>query len=391
MSAADAMRLVHLADLHLGKRQFERTTARGLNVRELDVAQTFRRHVDAILALAPDIVVVAGDCFDTVRPSNVTLDFALQQFARLTAAVPHVIVAAGNHEMPRTAGTGSPVRLLRTVGVLVAEQPERFQCGRCRVFAVPDNRAAYPELLPVRDGDAEFDVLVLHAALRGTIPGDVVVQREMLGAEDLFAEAWDYIALGDYHQQAEIYPNAWYSGAIDYTSSNPWAEIGTPKGFRVVDLATEEQVFVPIEPMRRYIDLPALSAHGLSAAELDAAIAQRVTDCPGGIDGAVVRLVVTDCDPVLGRSLDHAALREYEKRALHFRFDRRVPQRVGVRASLSPGQRPSLTSRVSEYIDRIEAPDVNKGDLLALALSYLERAGEDAADVERVYAMVGVA
>ena len=36
------MRLVHLSDLHLGYRQYQRLTPGGVNQREADVATTFR-------------------------------------------------------------------------------------------------------------------------------------------------------------------------------------------------------------------------------------------------------------------------------------------------------------------------------------------------------------
>ena len=39
------MRLVHLSDLHLGYRQFQRQTAAGINQREADVAAVFRATV----------------------------------------------------------------------------------------------------------------------------------------------------------------------------------------------------------------------------------------------------------------------------------------------------------------------------------------------------------
>ena len=43
------MKLAHLADLHLGFRQFDRQTPRGTNQREADVAEVFRRAVDDLL------------------------------------------------------------------------------------------------------------------------------------------------------------------------------------------------------------------------------------------------------------------------------------------------------------------------------------------------------
>ena len=64
------LRLAHLADLHLGLRQFTRQTPVGINQREADVARAFRHAVDGVIAAAPDAVLIAGDVFHSVRPTN---------------------------------------------------------------------------------------------------------------------------------------------------------------------------------------------------------------------------------------------------------------------------------------------------------------------------------
>ncbi|MFN8579671.1 MAG: metallophosphoesterase, partial [Gemmatimonadaceae bacterium] len=86
------MRLIHLSDLHLGFRQFQRTTPTGINQREADVAQVFRQTIDKIIELAPDLVIIAGDVFHNVRPSNPAILTAFQQFSKLTQELPDAIV-----------------------------------------------------------------------------------------------------------------------------------------------------------------------------------------------------------------------------------------------------------------------------------------------------------
>src|SRR3569833_162879 len=107
------MRLVHLSDLHLGYRQYQRLTPGGLNQREADVAATFRTAIDRVIALRPDAVVVAGDVFHSVRPTNQAIISAFLQFARLRAELPDaaIVVVAGNHDVPRTTETGGILRL----------------------------------------------------------------------------------------------------------------------------------------------------------------------------------------------------------------------------------------------------------------------------------------
>src|SRR5690625_1132185 len=107
------MLIAHLADLHLGYRAYHRLTAGGINARERDVALAFRAAIDRVVELEADLVLVAGDVFHTVRPSNAAIADAFRQFARLRAQLPDapVVVIAGNHDSPRAVETGSILRL----------------------------------------------------------------------------------------------------------------------------------------------------------------------------------------------------------------------------------------------------------------------------------------
>src|SRR3954468_24619102 len=102
------MRLVHLSDLHLGYRQYQRLTPTGINQREADIAKTFSTAIDRIIALAPEVVVVAGDIFHSVRPTNLAILHAFRQFGRLVQSLPGtaVVMVAGNHDTPRSTETG---------------------------------------------------------------------------------------------------------------------------------------------------------------------------------------------------------------------------------------------------------------------------------------------
>ncbi|MEX1051444.1 MAG: metallophosphoesterase, partial [Gemmatimonadales bacterium] len=77
------MRIAHLADLHLGFRQYARQTPQGINQREADVANALRAALDDVIAAAPDLILIAGDVFQHVRPTNAAILYAFQQFSRL--------------------------------------------------------------------------------------------------------------------------------------------------------------------------------------------------------------------------------------------------------------------------------------------------------------------
>ncbi len=205
----------------------------------------------------------------------------------------------------------------------------------------------------------------------------VEVSREELGAA-----SWNYIALGHYHVYQQIAPNAFYAGSIDYTSTNPWDELveerssGLPgKGFIEHDLETGEHRFHHVAPSRPYVDLPPLSARGLTVGEVDGAIRDAVAACPGGIDDKIVRLLVRDIPRHIARELDHRALRDYKRRALHFHLDTRRPEIIRMHASGAPSRRPTITDIVRDQLrGRLLESDIDREALMTLGLEYLRQA-----------------
>src|SRR5690606_30694230 len=106
----------------------QRSTSAGINQREADVAASFTRAVDRIIALAPQAVLIGGDVFHTVRPTNTAILHAFNQFARLVHALPDtkVIIAAGNHDMPRSTEAICILRLFAApLGIYVADREAR--------------------------------------------------------------------------------------------------------------------------------------------------------------------------------------------------------------------------------------------------------------------------
>ncbi len=132
--------------------------------------------------------------------------------------------------------------------------------------------------------------------------------------------------------------------------------------------------FQPLEGPRRHVDLESIDGTGKTAADLDALIATNVDGIPNGVDDQVVRQLVTNVTRHVARGLNHAAVREYKARALHYHLDIRRPilkKEVGVGA---PGRRQTLDEIVTDYLNRREvAPGVDRKSLVALGRRYLEQ------------------
>ncbi|MEX2180927.1 MAG: DNA repair exonuclease [Gemmatimonadaceae bacterium] len=382
------MRLVHLSDLHLGFRQFQRQTPSGTNQREADVAASFTRAVDRLITLAPELVVVGGDVFHTVRPTNWTILHAFQEFARLVEALPHtaIVIAAGNHDMPRSTETICLLRLFAApLGIHIADREARrfpFADLGLSVLAVPDLPPGTVDLHP--DPEAKYNVLVLHGEVQGAIPNTDHADRASLQIPlaEVVRPGWDYVALGHYHVYKRIADHVYYSGSLDYTSTNPWGELAEEKAQKLPgkgmierDLASGKQIFHPLPVARAFVDLPPIDGRGMTAADLDEAIQKAVARIAGGVDGKVVRLVAREVPRHIAREIDHRALREIQRRALHFHLDTRRPEVVRRQASGAPGRRPSLADTLRDaLIARPVVPGVGRDALVALGMHYLAEA-----------------
>lgn len=390
------MRLAHIADPHLGIRQFHRQTPGGINQREADVAAAFKSAIDGVIAARPDAVVVAGDLFHSVRPTNAAIVFAFRQFQRLRDALPDapVVLIAGNHDTPRSAETGSILGLFRELGVdVAADDARRFSYPHLdlSIFAVPHpalSAGERPSLRP--EGPERHQVLVIHGEVEGVFPAErssVEYGGAVVTPAEIAAGEWSYVAFGHYHVRHQLGPRAWYAGALDYVSPNLWGELQDEaergvrgKGWLLADLETGAVSAQPIAAARRVLDLPAIEGEGLPAAALDALIIERLRAVDGGIADQVVRLVVRGVPRHVMRELDHTTIRALKAEALHLQLDVRRPESSRETGVGAPGRRQTLPEMVRAYLAHRALPaSVDRERFVTIGSDLVESAERESA------------
>jgi exonuclease SbcD len=382
------VRIAHLADLHLGYRAYHRATPRGITVRENDVTEAFRQVVAKVAEQRPDLVLVAGDVFHTVRPSNTAIAEAFRQFCVLTERLPGVpvVMIAGNHDSPRSSDTGNILTLFREIDDV------HVVCDECRplklprldasILCMPHTSLAADEPASMEpDPSVRHNLLMLHGTVRGQEADEkLFVQTEYGGAEvedsRIGAERWDYVALGHYHVVTQLAPNMFYAGGIERTSSNIWYEKG-PKGFLMFDTETRLYEFESVET-REIVDMPRIEGAGLSAPEIDARVLASVERIDDGIRGKMVRIVVNDVPRTVSRELNHKRIREWKAEALHFHLDTRPP---GIRqhGNALLVRRPTLREQVKTWLETEWKPsshEIQKERLAELGVHYVDAAEE---------------
>jgi DNA repair exonuclease SbcCD nuclease subunit len=211
------IRLLHVADVHLG-RPFQMLGEKGASQRRA-LEAAFVRAVDAALEHRVQLVLVAGDLFDSPKPSPATLDFAGRHLRRLDDARIRTAVVAGNHD----AGDDGYIAGLDS---LRAASPNTLWIGRdVEIYTFSDLDLALIARSPVAGASTSplagwparpatrFAVGLAHGSFyrAGVVDVPGVIHPQEIRDTDL-----DYLALGDWHSAMEVVPpptTAWYAGA----------------------------------------------------------------------------------------------------------------------------------------------------------------------------------
>lgn len=282
------MRIFHIADTHLGLSQFNRLDPEsGMNLREKQMYENFLAAIDRIIREKPDVLVHAGDLFDTVKPKNKAFSTAMEALERLHEAGVPLVIIAGNHSMVKTRYTTSPFEVLAyhpgEIFAAYSFRYEQVEIGDTVFHLIPnmlrpeDYRTAYDSVEPAMD---HHNVLVTHGLATQIRDKRLATVAEHELDSTILSDEFDYIALGHYHRQSRITGNAWYSGSLEYLS---YGEISDQKGGLLVDLGrTSGETHpepIPIDlPRTPMVDLGTISCEEIPVSEITGEIISRIMD-----------------------------------------------------------------------------------------------------------------
>jgi DNA repair protein SbcD/Mre11 len=369
------VKIVHLSDTHLGRRELHRTDADGRNVREQDGYGAFARAIDKALELEPAAVIHSGDLFHGHHPAAAALGAALDQIERLRAAGIEFVVIAGNHETPRGRAIAHPFSLLERFGAsAVHEQPRRLRFGDLSVTAIPhshDHEQLAGWIANAEpDPEARFSVLVAHAGLEGLAhvgagePGALELPGEVLES----VAAFDYIALGHLHQFDRPRVNAVYAGSLERLS---WADRSRRKGIVEVDLSAEplDQAFIELHELDGRDRRRLATIDGRGSADLTKEICRLAKG--KGLEGAIVRVPIANVTFERFGAIDRRKVSEAFARCLHFELE---PEFV---ESGSGAPQPAAPAELRDFLARRVPSGVDSEVFVARGESYITRAAED--------------
>ena len=320
------MKIIHVSDLHIGYRAYNKLDSNGYNKREMDVLSAFDETLRKIAEIQPDLIIFAGDIFHKPRPSNfslfVTVKF-LQRF-RQTCSSPLLIIG-GNHEMTKSTESGSVLNFFEAIipnTKVVEKEIKEITYGNLGISVTCVPYGAFAELdrnslKPNRE--FKYNILTLHGSYNSRKCPEISKNEHtaLIEEENINGREWDYVALGHYHKYTELEDNIYYSGAIERTSSNVWQEAKDPKGFIEYNLETKKREFHELQKLRKVYDIKKINCENYTAEEIDSRIEEEIAKIKD-FESSIVRITLENIDPLAIRNLDYKKIREYRKKAVHF-------------------------------------------------------------------------
>jgi DNA repair exonuclease SbcCD nuclease subunit len=383
------MKIFHIADTHLGFSAYNKLDPdSGLNQREVDFYNVFKSFVDIALEQKPDLILHAGDFFDSVRPTNRAISFALEQLIRLSEAKIPIVLIAGNHETPRLRETGSVFRLFEHLENVYPVYKGKYECivfpeHELKVHAIPhcmDAESLQKSLeMLVVDKDSRYNIAMLHAAIIGVSAFHWNEFNEQNVPSGYLKHEFDYIALGHYHEFVKVDENAYYSGSMErinfletthkvkgYVEMNFEDQSGAPQD-NDFEIFYPEPIFHEI-PTRSMIDLIPIDCSLIDKFEIGNEILKKI-EVEKPLD-KILRLKIRNLPIEVYRTLDFNKFRKLTSEALHFEFQYEVTKETGEL------QAPSikfdlLGNEFMEFLTKEAIEGLDKDKLESLGLEYL--------------------
>lgn len=271
------MKLIHLSDLHIGKR------VNGFSMTE-DQRYILREIIRIIADEKPDCIAIAGDVYDKPVPSAEAVEVFDDFLVRLAALDIPVFIISGNHDSPERLSFGN--RLMDSAGIYLSPvyngdiEPVSIEDehGPVDVFMLPfikpvhvrkafsdeaESIVSYTDAVRTAVDHMPVDkerrsILITHQFVTGAQRCESE-ELSVGGSDNVDASVFDdfdYVALGHIHG-----PQDMVDGRIRYCGSPlkySFSEAGHQKSVTVAELDADGNVDIreiPLMPLRDMTEL----------------------------------------------------------------------------------------------------------------------------------------
>lgn len=255
------MRILHTADLHLGKALNEYSL---LELQE----EMLEKLLEAVRREDIDCVLLAGDIYDRSLPPKEAVELLSRFLTSLCIEEDlEVVMIPGNHDSPQRlayawellSGMGLHIAgLSRAINEIKLEDVSIYPLAYMskaqlahlhgRTFRSLEEAMAF-HLSQLKLDDARFKILMTHHYIKGEkslVESDSERPLFLGNTENLPTELFrdfDYVALGHIHTQQEVSEKIYYSGApMKYSKS----EADRSPGYIILDTDSSKVSFHPL-------------------------------------------------------------------------------------------------------------------------------------------------
>ena len=243
------LRILHTADIHLGAK-FSGLGDKGASQRE-QLRTTFRNVIATAIDDRVNIVLIAGDLFDSNQQPQRNIDLVIEQFNLLGSNNIPVCLISGTHDSFDSSSVYKKVDFegrCPNLKIFADENTsyKEYPGLDLTVYGKPNlsNRSSISPLKGLkRSTSSKFHIAIAHGSLY--IPEKIAEDDHVFRLEEVQASGMNYLALGHWHRvyRCPAEPPAWYSGPPE------WIPGQTEKG-GVLLISLSDAGEVNVEPKK---------------------------------------------------------------------------------------------------------------------------------------------
>jgi len=216
------LKILHTADIHLGAR-FSGLGSKGAPQRE-QLLVTFKNVISTAINEKVDIVLIAGDLFDSNQQPQRNMDLVIEQFNLLGSSNIPVCLIPGTHDSLDSSSIYRKVDFegkCPNLKVFTDENMSWKDYPRLdlTVYGKPNlsNRSSVSPLKGLRRStSSKFHIGMAHGSLY--IPEKIAEDDHVFRLDEVRSSGMDYLALGHWHRayKCPIESPAWYPGPPEW-------------------------------------------------------------------------------------------------------------------------------------------------------------------------------
>lgn len=269
------MKIMHLSDLHLGKRVNEFSMLE-------DQIYILNEIINIIDEQKPKVIILAGDIYDKPIPPAEAVEIFDDFLYKLSKRNPAVFIISGNHDSPERIAFGS--RLFDKSGIYLSPVyngkilpiPVDDECGDINFYMLPFIKPVhvrrffpdaevytYTDALSTVISDMHIDtaqknILITHQFITGssrTESEDVSVGGSDNVDADIFKD-FDYVALGHIHRSQCC--DSEYIRYCGTPLKYSFSESKDIKSITMLDIKEKGNIkldFIPLTPLRDMVEI----------------------------------------------------------------------------------------------------------------------------------------